>query len=239
MDKTSDLYDAISTIPDNATVMIGGFAGIGAPLKSIAALAAWGCKNLTLITVLGSPVGGKSELLPLFQNRQVRKLISANVTSNPTLLKMCERGELELELHPMGNWIEKVRAGGAGLGGILTPVGVNTVFARPGNIVTIKGKQYLMEMPLKADFALVKAYRADYMGNLEYRPGAISSHQVIATAANYTIAEVNEIVNVGQIDPIRVGTPGVFVQAVVQGYSLNGQHHIMRHKRDEETRSLQ
>ena len=217
--------------------MIGGFAGVGSPRQLISALANAGAKNLTIISVASTPSGMESDLAPLFNNGQVAKFIGSNVSASHQLMSLYKAGIIDVELYPMGNWIEKVRAGGAGLGGVLTPVGINTVMSDARDIVNIQGRQYLLELPLRADFALIKAYRADSIGNLEYRAGAINSHQVIAMAAHYTIAEVNEIVEVGQIEPVRVGTPGIFVQALVQLNQVSEQQGVLRHlwqKREED-----
>jgi acetate CoA/acetoacetate CoA-transferase alpha subunit len=122
-----------------------------------------------------------------------------------------------VELYPMGTWIEKIRAGGAGLGGVLTPIGLGTLVEQGKQKINVNGKDYLLEVPLRAEFAFIKGYRADKMGNVEYRGVSLNSNPILATAADYTVAEVDEVVEIGEIEPIRVGTPGIFVKAVVQG----------------------
>ena len=219
MNKITTLDSVLAKIQDGATVMFGGFLGVGAPLKAIEAIAAKGVKDLTVISVVNSYPGGGFDLAPLFKNKQVKKFIAAHTGTCPEALEVYKTGELDVELYPMGTWIEKIRAGGGGLGGVLTPIGVGTLVEQGKQKLTIGGKDYLLELPLRAEFAFIKGYRADKMGNVEYRGVSINSNPVVAMAADYTVAEVNEIVEIGDIEPIRVGTPGIFVKAVVQGYT--------------------
>ena len=170
--------------------------------------------------------GGNFDLAPLFKNGQVKKFIGAHIGTSPELLEQYAKGNLEVELYPMGTWIEKLRAGGAGLGGILTPTGVGTLIEEGKQKINIEGKDYLLETALTADFALIKGYQGDPIGNISYRGVSINCNKVAATAGKYTIAEVNEIVEMDVIEPIRVGTPSVFVNAVVQGNPLDVQHKI-------------
>jgi acetate CoA/acetoacetate CoA-transferase alpha subunit len=219
MNKVRQLDDIVAGIQDGASIMFGGFLGVGAPLRAIEAIARKGVKDLTVMAVVNSYPGGGFDLAPLFSNRQVRKFITAHTGTCPEAVDAMKAGDLDVEYYPMGSWIEKIRAGGAGLGGVLTPIGIGTVVAEGKEQLTIGGKRYLLELPLRADYAFIAGYRADTLGNVEYRGVAVNSNPVIATAADCTVAEVKEIVNVGDIDPARVGTPGVFVKAVVQGYS--------------------
>ena len=223
MDKVADLNSVVDKVHDGATVMIGGFLGIGSPLKCIERLVKTGVKNLTVIAVVNSYPGGGFDMAPLFKNKQVKKLVTAHTGTCPEALEVFKAGELDIEYFPMGTWIEKIRAGGAGLGGVLTPIGIGTLMEKGKQKLNVQGKEYLLELPLRADFAFVKGYRADKLGNVEYRGVALNSNPVIATAADYTVAEVDEIVEVGSIEPLRVGTPGVFVKAVVPGDSF-AQH---------------
>lgn len=219
MNKVTTMDSVIAKVNDGATVMFGGFLGVGAPLKAIERLVAKGVKDLTVISVVNSYPGGGFDLAPLFKNKQVKRFIAAHTGTCPEALEVYKTGDLDVELYPMGTWIEKIRAGGGGLGGVLTPIGVGTLVENGKQKLTINGNDYLLELPLRAEFAFIKGYRADKMGNVEYRGVSINSNPVVAMAADYTVAEVNEIVEIGDIEPIRVGTPGIFVKAVVQGYS--------------------
>jgi acetate CoA/acetoacetate CoA-transferase alpha subunit len=130
----------------------------------------------------------------------------------------------------MGTWAEKVRAAGAGLGGVLTPTGVGTLVEQGKQKLTINGKEYLLELPLSAEFAFIKGYRGDTIGNVQYRGVSINSNKIVAAAAKYTVAEVNEITEVGDIDPNLVGTPGIYVQAVVQGYTFDEHTEVFNNR---------
>ncbi|RAI45955.1 CoA transferase subunit A [Rhodoplanes roseus] len=220
MDKVRQLDDIIAGIKDGATIMFGGFLGVGSPLKSIEKIVASGVKDLTVVSVVNSYPGGGFDLAPLFKNRQVRKFVTAHTGTCPEAVEAMKAGDLDVDFFPMGTWIEKVRAAGAGLGGVLTPIGLGTLVEDGKQRLEIDGKSYLVEMPLRADYGFIAGYRADTMGNVEYRGVSLNSNPVIATAADFTVAEVNEIVEVGGIDPSRVGTPCLFVDAVVQGHSF-------------------
>jgi acetate CoA/acetoacetate CoA-transferase alpha subunit len=220
MNKIDELDKVITRVNDGATIMIGGFLGIGSPLKCIEKLVEKGVKELTVIAVTNAYPGGGFDLAPLFKNRQVKKFITAHTGTCPEALEVYKSGDLEVEFYPMGSWIEKIRAAGSGLGGVLTPIGVGTLVEAGKQKVTVNGKEYLLELPLKADFAFIKGYRADRLGNIEYRGVSLNSNPVLAMAADYTVAEVNEIVEIGDIEPIRVGTPGIFVKSVIQGYTF-------------------
>ncbi|EAX48294.1 3-oxoacid CoA-transferase, A subunit [Thermosinus carboxydivorans Nor1] len=228
MNKVMDLDKVMEKVHDGATIMIGGFLGVGAPLKCIEKLVERQVKDLTLIAVVNSYPGGGFDLAPLFKNKQVKKFITAHTGTCPEALEIYKSGELEVEFYPMGTWIEKIRAGGAGLGGVLTPIGVGTLVEEGKQKLTINGKEYLLELPLRADFAFIKGYRADRLGNVQYRGVSINSNPILAMAADYTVAEVNEIVEVGDIEPERVGTPGIFVKAVVQGYTFAEHQEIFK-----------
>ena len=229
-DKTLSLEQAMSRLHDGMTLAIGGFAGVGGPLKCLERIAASGVKDLTLICVANShPFGaGRFDLGPLFANRQVRKFITSHNGTNPEAMERSRKGELEVEFFPMGTWIEKLRAGGTGLGGILTPTGIGTLVEEGKRKLTVNGRDYLLEVALRADLAFIKGYRADPLGNIQYRRVASNTNPVVAAAADYTVAEVNEIVPIGAIAPEQVGTPGVFIKAVVQGYTLDEQEAVFQ-----------
>lgn len=220
MDKVISLEQAIDRVQNGMTISIGGFLGIGSPLRCIQKLVEKSVKDLTLVAVVNSYPGGKFDLAPLFQNKQVKKLITAHTGTCPEALEAYKAGDLEIEYFPMGTWIEKIRAAGFGLGGVLTPVGIGTLVENGKTKITVNGKEYLVETPLRADIAFIKGFRGDRYGNIAYRGISLNSNPIIASAANFTVAEVNEVVEPGEIEPDRVGTPGVFVNAVVQGYSL-------------------
>lgn len=220
MNKVTTIEEAVSKVQDGACILLGGFLGVGAPIKCIEALVKKGVKNLTIMSDVCSYPGGNFGMSTLFKNKQVKKFIASHVGTCPEAMELYKTGELEVEFYPMGTWIEKVRAAGAGLGGVLTPIGKGTLMEEGKQILNIQGKDYLLELPLKADFAFIKGWKADTMGNVEYRQVAINSNPTVATAGTYTVAEVNEIVALGDIDPIRVGTPGIFVNAVVQGNTM-------------------
>jgi acetate CoA/acetoacetate CoA-transferase alpha subunit len=226
MSKVMELDKVMERVQDGMTIMIGGFLGVGAPLKCIEKLVEKGVKDLTVIAVVNSYPGGGFDLAPLFKNKQVKKFITAHTGTCPEALELYKTGELEVEFYPMGTWIEKIRSGGAGLGAVVTPIGVGTLVEEGKQKMTISGKEYLVEMPLRADMAFIKGFRGDSLGNVQYRGVSLNSNPVLAMAADYTVAEVNEIVEVGGIDPERVGTPGVFVKAVVQGYTLEEHQKI-------------
>ena len=220
MSKVKTIEEVVAKLYDGATVLLGGFLGVGAPLKCIDAIAASGVKDLTLISDVSGMPGGGFDMAILFKNRQVKKIITSHIGTCPELLEEYKNGRLEVELYPMGTWAEKVRAAGAGLGGVLTPTGVGTLVEQGKQKLTINGKEYLLELPLSAEFAFIKGYRGDTIGNVQYRGVSINSNKIVAAAAKYTVAEVNEITEVGDIDPNLVGTPGIYVQAVVQGYTF-------------------
>jgi 3-oxoacid CoA-transferase subunit A len=207
--------EAVSGIPDGATIMIGGFGLCGIPENLIAALRERGTRNLTII----SNNAGVDEfgIGVLLKTHQVRKMISTYVGENREFERQCMAGELELELVPQGTFAERIRAGGAGIGGFFTPTGYGTVVAEGKETRVIDGRSYVLEMPLKADFAFVKAYRGDSLGNLVYRRTARNFNPMIATAAKVTIAEVEELVEPGALDPNAIITPGVFVRYILQG----------------------
>jgi 3-oxoacid CoA-transferase subunit A len=207
--------DAVARIPDGATIMMGGFGLCGIPENLIAALHARGTRDLTVI----SNNAGVDEfgIGILLRARQVRKMISTYVGENREFERQFLTGELDVELVPQGTFAERIRAGGAGLGGFFTPTGYGTLVADGKETRTIDGTAYVLEKPLRADFAFVKAWIGDRAGNLVYRRTARNFNPVMATAASVTIAEVERLVEPGAIDPDHVVTPGIFVKHILQG----------------------
>ena len=207
--------DAVARIPEGATIMMGGFGLCGIPENLIAALHARGTKGLTVISNnAGVDDFGIGILL---RARQVRKMISTYVGENKEFERQFLTGELEVELVPQGTFAERIRAGGAGIGGFFTPTGYGTLVAEGKETRTIDGKRYVLERPLRADFAFVKAWKGDSLGNLVYRRTARNFNPVMAPAAAVTIAEVERLVEPGAIDPDHVVTPGIFVKHILQG----------------------
>ena len=209
--------EAVVRIPDGATIMMGGFGLCGIPENLIAALHARGTRGLTVISNnAGVDDFGIGVLL---KSRQVRKMISTYVGENKEFERQFLTGELEVELVPQGTFSERIRAGGAGIGGFFTPTGYGTLIAEQKETRTIDGTPYVLELPLKADFAFVKAWKGDRTGNLVYRKTARNFNPVMATAAAVTIAEVEELLEPGAIDPDHVVTPGIFVRHILKGAS--------------------
>jgi len=207
--------DAVARIPDGATIMMGGFGLCGIPETLIAALHARGAKNLTVISNnAGVDDFGIGVLL---RARQVRKMVSTYVGENKEFERQFLANELEVELVPQGTFAERIRAGGAGIGGFFTPTGYGTLVAEGKETRTIDGTPFVLERPLHADFAFVKAWKGDRLGNLVYRRTARNFNPVMATAADVTIAEVEHLVEPGEIDPDHVHTPGIFVTFIFQG----------------------
>jgi len=215
MAKIISIEEAMDMIVDGMTIMIPGFWAIGSPEKLIDALVAKGVRNLTGIgisTALTTKGIGK-----LIANHQIKKFIGSYVGRNPATMEQMEAGELEVEFVPQGTLAERVRAAGFGLGGILTPTGLGTEIAAGKQVINVDGRDYLLEKPLRADVALVKACLADKAGNLVYRKAARNTNPLMAAAADITIVEAAKIVEIGEIDPDDVMTPGIFVDYLVQG----------------------
>ncbi|HEV3060848.1 MAG TPA: CoA transferase subunit A [Vicinamibacterales bacterium] len=207
--------EAVARIPDGATIMMGGFGLCGIPENLIAALHARGTRGLTVI----SNNAGVDEfgIGILLRARQVRRMIATYVGENKEFERQFLTGELEVELVPQGTFAERIRAGGAGIGGFFTPTGYGTLVAEGKETRIIDGKPFVLEAPLRADFAFVKAWRGDLAGNLVYRRTARNFNPVMATAAHVTIAEVEHLVEPGALDPDQVVTPGIFVKHIFEG----------------------
>ena len=210
-----DADAAVALIPDGATIMMGGFGLCGIPENLIAALHRRGTRDLTVISNnAGIDDFGIGILL---QTRQVRKMVATYVGENKEFERQYLTGELEVELVPQGTFAERIRAGGAGIGGFFTPTAYGTMIAEGKETREIDGRHYVLELPLRADFAFVKAWTGDTTGNLVYRRTARNFNPMMATAAAVTIAEVEHLVEPGRIDPDHVHTPGVFVKRILQG----------------------
>jgi 3-oxoacid CoA-transferase subunit A len=206
---------AVAQIPDGATIMMGGFGLCGIPENLIRALHARGTRQLTVISNnAGVDDFGIGILL---RARQIAKMIATYVGENKEFERQFLGGELEVELVPQGTFAERIRAAGAGIGGFFTPTGYGTLATEGKETRLIGGKPYVLEPPIHADFAFVRARTGDRAGNLVYRRTARNFNPVMATAARVTIAEVEELVEPGEIDPDQVITPGIFVRHVVQG----------------------
>ena len=207
--------EAVALIPDGATIMMGGFGLCGLPENLIAALHSRGTERLTVISNnAGVDDFGIGILL---RARQIRRMISTYVGENKEFERQFLTGEVDVELVPQGTFAERIRAGGAGIGAFFTPTGYGTLVAEGKETRTIDGKPYVLEWPLHADFAFVKAWKGDRAGNLVYRRTARNFNPVMATAATVTFAEVEELVEPGQIDPDHVVTPGIFVKHILRG----------------------
>jgi acetate CoA/acetoacetate CoA-transferase alpha subunit len=213
MNKVIQQEELFPLLQDKVTVMVGGFMGVGAPASLVRVLVEQGVKNLTLITSdTATPDTGVG---PLIANRQVDKIIASHIGTNPETGRQMIAGETLVELVPQGTLAERIRAGGAGLGGILTPTGIGTVVEDGKEKLMVAGKEYLLELPLRANIALLKAYKADKAGNLVYRQSARNFNPIMALAADMVIAEVEEVVEVGEIEPDEVMTPGILVDKVI------------------------
>ena len=207
--------EAVKNIPDGARIMMGGFGLCGLPENLIAAVRRKGIKNLTVISNnAGVDDFGIGILL---QTHQVKKMIATYVGENKLFEQQVLNGELEVELNPQGTLAERMRAGGAGIGGFFTPTGYGTMIAEGKETREIDGKMYVLEKPLRAQYAFVKAWKGDRWGNLVYRKTARNFNAVMATAADTVIAEVEDLVEVGTLHPDQVHTPAVFVDMVFQG----------------------
>jgi 3-oxoacid CoA-transferase subunit A len=207
--------EAVADIADGVTIMMGGFGLCGIPENLIAALRDHGAKNLTIISNnAGVDDFGIGLLL---QRRLVKKMISTYVGENRLFEELVLNGELQIELNPQGTFAERIRAGGAGIGGFFTPTGYGTIIAEGKETRAWNGKHFVLELPLRADYAFVKAWRGDRYGNLVYRKTARNFNPIMATAADITIAEVEELVEPGELDPDFVHTPGIYVQRIFQG----------------------
>lgn len=217
MDKTYPSADAaIEGMADGITLMSGGFGLCGNPENLIAAIARKGTKGLSIISN-NCGVDDKGLGILLYAG-QVAKMTSSYVGENKKFAELYLSGELEVELVPQGTLAERIRAGGAGIGGFYTPTGYGTPVAEGKEVREIDGRMYVLETPLHADFAIVKAWKGDTAGNLVFRYTANNFNQAMATAAKVTIAEVEELVPAGELDPNFIHTPGIYVDRIIQGH---------------------
>lgn len=212
--KLVSMEEAVSHVKDGMTVFIGGFLGVGTPEKIIDALIAKGVKDLTVIgNDTGFPDKGIGRLVV---NNQVKKVIASHIGTNPETGRRMQSGEMEVELAPQGTLAERVRAGGNGLGGILTPTGIGTIVEEGKEILTVDGKKYILEKPLRADVALLNGSVVDELGNVIYAKTTKNFNPMMATAADTVIVFAEKLVKVGEIDPDHVMTSRIFVDYIVK-----------------------
>ncbi len=213
MAKIISIKEAVSLIKDSATIMVGGFLSCGTPDKLIDELVNSNVKNLTMISNDTSiPNKDKGKLIV---NKQVKRLITSHIGTNPETGRQMEAGEIEVELTPMGSLMERIRAKGAGLGGVLTPTGIGTAIADGKKVYEIDNKKYLFERPISADFALIYGTKADKFGNVSYYGTTRNCNTVMATAADTVILQADEIVE--SLDPNEIVIPGLFIDYIVKG----------------------
>jgi len=214
MAKIISLEEAVSHINSGMTVMIGGFLGSGSPHKMIDLLVQKPITDLTLIC--NDSATHEIGLGKLIANKQVKKVITSYIGMNPISIEMMNLGELEVEFVPQGTLAERVRCGGSGLGGVLTKTGVGTLVAKDKQHITVEGVEYLLELPLRADIALIGATLGDKSGNLQYKGTTQNFNPLMAMAADLVIVEVENLVEIGEIAPELVHTPAIFVDYVVE-----------------------
>ncbi len=211
--------EAVKQINDGATIMVGGFMGCGTPLSLVNALDKQGTRNMTLIcndTAIYNPDKNLvTGVAPLVVDKRFKKIIASHIGTNRETGRQMTAGETEVELVPQGTLAERIRSAGFGLGGFLTPTGVGTEVENGKQVIEVNGRKYLLELPLFADFALIKAKKADKAGNLIYSKSARNFNPIMATAAKIVIAEVDEIVEIGELDPDQIVTPFIFVSILV------------------------
>ena len=220
MAEIKTVQEAVENIKDGMKVMTAGFLGVGTPLKMIDALAETDVKNLTLIQAVSAHPGETHDIGKLVANKQIKKFVGAHVGTCPEIQEQYNARELEVEFIPMGTIVECIRAGGAGLGAVITPTGLGTEIEKGREKLTVEGKEYLVFPPLKADVAIIKGYKADKLGNIIYRGTTKGTNTIMALAADLVIAEVDEIVEVGEIPADDVNTPGILVDIIVKGDSF-------------------
>lgn len=215
MKKLISIEEAVEMIHDGMTIMIGGFLGCKNPFKIVDAMIDKGVKDITLIANdTAFPEIGIGKLIV---NKQVKRLITSHIGTNKETGNQMNAGELDVELVPQGTLAERIRAGGAGLGGVLTPTGLGTVVEEGKEVIEVDGKKYLLEKPLKADIALIVGAKVDKKGNIQYNKATRNFNPLMATAADVVIVEADEVVEIGEIDQDHVVTPGIFVDYIVGG----------------------
>ncbi|MCA0990872.1 CoA transferase subunit A [Pseudalkalibacillus hwajinpoensis] len=207
--------EAVQDVQDGATILVGGFGLVGIPENLILALKERGTKDLTVISNnCGVDEWGLGLLL---KNKQIKKMIGSYVGENKEFERQVLSGELEVELIPQGTLAERIRAGGAGIPAFYTPAGVGTPIAEGKEVKTFNGKEYLLEEAIQADFSFVRALKGDVMGNLVYNKTARNFNPMVAAAGKVTVAEVEELVGIGELDPDSIHTPSIYVQKVIVG----------------------
>jgi len=215
MNKVVTKEDVLARLKDGQVIMIGGFLNTGTPEALVDALIVQKVKNLTVIANdTAFPDKGIGKLVV---NKQVARVIVSHIGTNPETGRQMNAGELKVDLTPQGTLAERIRCGGAGLGGVLTPTGVGTLVEKGKTQIISEGKTYLLELPIKADIALIKAWKADKYGNLVYNRAARNFNPLMAMAADFVIVEAEEILEVGSLDPDQVMTPGACVDMIIQG----------------------
>lgn len=220
----SNFNEAVASIKDGMTIMVGGFGIVGIPENLIKALYEKDIKDLTVISNnCGIDDWGLGLLL---KNKQIKKMISSYVGENKEFERQVLNGDLEVMLVPQGSLAEKIRAGGAGIPAFYTPTGVGTLIAEGKETKIFHGKEYLLEESLVADFSLIRAWKADKHGNLVFRKTARNFNPMMAAAGKVTIAEVEEIVEVGELDPDEIHTPGIYVQGIIKGKQEKRIEHL-------------
>ncbi|QNO15778.1 3-oxoacid CoA-transferase subunit A [Alkalicella caledoniensis] len=215
MAKIISIEEAVQLIKEGSSVMIGGFMGCGSPHSIIDKLVEKGTKNLTVIA--NDTATTQYGLGKLIATKQISKVITSHIGTNPETGRQMNAKETEVDLVPQGTLVERIRCAGAGLGGFLTPTGIGTVVEEGKEKITVGGTQYLLELPLKADIALLAGAKVDKKGNVYYEKSTRNFNPIMATAADLVIVEAKEIVEVGEIDPNHVMTPGIFVDYIVGG----------------------
>lgn len=212
--KFISVEQAAEMVKDGMTIMIGGFLSVGGPNSIVAKIAESGVKNLTLICNDTSfPDKGLGVLIA---NKQVKRIITSHIGTNPSTIEQLNNGEVVVEFNPQGTLAERIRAAGAGLGGVLTPTGIGTLVSEGKQILNIDGRDFILEKPLRADIALIGASISDKIGNLVYKGSTQNFNPLMATAADVVIAEAEEVVETGAISPESVKTQSIFVTYIVK-----------------------
>ena len=211
--KLITLQDAAGFFRDGMTIMVGGFMGVGTPPRLVEALLESGVRDLTLIA--NDTAFVDTGIGPLIVNGRVSKVIASHIGTNPETGRRMIAGEMDVQLVPQGTLIEQIRCGGAGLGGFLTPTGVGTIVEDGKQTMTLEGKTWLLERPLRADLALIRAHRSDMLGNLTYQLSARNFNPLIALAADITLVEPDEMVETGELQPDQIVTPGAIIDHIV------------------------
>lgn len=219
MNKVGSLDDALVSIQNGCSIMFGGFGGVGNPPTLINGILQKGVKALTLIgNDAGFPTIGIGKIV---SQGRAKKLIVSHIGSNPIAGQLMMNGEMEVEFSPQGTLAERIRAGGVGLGGILTDIGLDSMVEKGKQKISVNGKDFLLETALTADVSIVFAKKADTFGNLIYETSARNTNPLVAMAGSYTIVEAEEIVEIGELDPEHIVTPGIYVDMIIQSQGID------------------